>query len=277
MKSFIGKWKAILLAPVVPVVWATLSLLGVFAGPFGTQDAFSLGLRAVFWPVLVAVAIVLAVGARAAVEDVFGLRRFRSQAPVLAALLTLFLTPPLFVVTRGLLGESDGKLARLGEIAVFVFAISIGISAIRHALAARPVPPAAATPAGKTQPRLLARLPKALRGPLRRLSVRDHYVDVTTAAGSTSVLMRLADAIAETDGVDGMQIHRSHWVAVAAVRGAKISEGKPVLVMEDGAELPVSGSFRAQAVARGLLPNAAGSTRPRMTGADVGATPAPGE
>lgn len=73
----------------------------------------------------------------------------------------------------------------------------------------------------------------------------DHYVEVTTQKGSALVLLRLADAIAETRGIDGLQIHRSHWVARDAVKALKRVEGRPMIETTSGALLPVSRSFLA--------------------------------
>ena len=55
-----------------------------------------------------------------------------------------------------------------------------------------------------------------------------------------SLLLRLADAIAETDGVEGLQVHRSHWVARRAISGLLRGRGKVALWMSDGAVVPVS-------------------------------------
>nr|WP_255714076.1 LytTR family DNA-binding domain-containing protein [Pelagibacterium xiamenense] len=59
--------------------------------------------------------------------------------------------------------------------------------------------------------------------------------------------MRLADAIAETDGVAGLQIHRSHWVAASAVAGLERRNGKTFVALRSGALLPVSRSYLAAA------------------------------
>lgn len=67
------------------------------------------------------------------------------------------------------------------------------------------------------------------------------------------LLMRLADAIAETGGDTGMQVHRSHWVAYGAVEGLEREAGKTprlILVMSDGARVPVSRSHAAAVRAR---------------------------
>ena len=53
----------------------------------------------------------------------------------------------------------------------------------------------------------------------------------------------LADAIRESSGVPGLQIHRSHWVAIAAVVGAHRSDGKVLLELSNGLRLPVSRGY----------------------------------
>ncbi|BCH28021.1 LytTR family DNA-binding domain-containing protein [Mesorhizobium sp. L-8-3] len=106
--------------------------------------------------------------------------------------------------------------------------------------------------AAKARPKLLDRLPPHLRGDVTYLSMQDHYVDVHTEKGSTLVLMRLADAIAELEGVPGLQIHRSHWVALDAVAGSLSRDGRLFLRMSDETLLPVSRSWLEAVRAAGL-------------------------
>ncbi|WHO37930.1 LytTR family DNA-binding domain-containing protein [Sphingobium sp. AP49] len=65
--------------------------------------------------------------------------------------------------------------------------------------------------------RLDRRLSSAFTGPVLALESEDHYVRVHGPRGSELILMRLRDAIAEMDDMPGAQIHRSWWVAKAAV------------------------------------------------------------
>lgn len=113
-----------------------------------------------------------------------------------------------------------------------------------------PAPPLASA---LGSPRILARLEPALRAPLVRLSVNDHYVEVVTEAGATNLLMRFADALAEVEGVPGLRVHRSHWVADGAVRGARRDGGRVILSLSDGAEVPVSRPNLAAVEARGWI------------------------
>ena len=71
--------------------------------------------------------------------------------------------------------------------------------------------------------------------------MRDHYVEIHTDRGSDLVLMRFGDALKELGGTEGMQVHRSHWIARAALK--KVSCGAPAgpwPILANGAEVPVS-------------------------------------
>lgn len=89
-------------------------------------------------------------------------------------------------------------------------------------------------------PRFLDRLPAEIGTQLLALEMEDHYVRAHTALGSELVLMRLGDAMAELDGIDGLQVHRSWWVARDAVEEVKRDGRNLRLVLPRGLEAPVS-------------------------------------
>ena len=89
--------------------------------------------------------------------------------------------------------------------------------------------------------KLLERLPFRLRdAELYAVEAEDHYLRVRTSKGSELILLRLSDAIAELEGVEGAQTHRSWWVAKAGVADVRRSDGRATLILKDGAEAPVS-------------------------------------
>lgn len=105
-----------------------------------------------------------------------------------------------------------------------------------------PLPPTASTPPDPISalgPRLIERLPPHLGRDIVALEMEDHYVRVHTPAGSALLLMRMRDAVAEMAGVEGMQVHRSWWVARAAVRGST-SDGRNLRLRLDGLTAPVA-------------------------------------
>jgi DNA-binding LytR/AlgR family response regulator len=65
--------------------------------------------------------------------------------------------------------------------------------------------------------------------------------------------MRLSDAAEELREAAGISVHRSHWVALPAVRAHRREKGRDLLLMSDGAEVPVSRSNRTRAQEAGLF------------------------
>lgn len=99
----------------------------------------------------------------------------------------------------------------------------------------------------------LQRLPlKYHRADLYAISSEDHYLRVYTNLGEELILLRLSDALKELSGADGLQVHRSWWVAKAGVADTKRDKDRLLLVLHSGSEVPVSRAFRANAKAAGL-------------------------
>jgi len=74
------------------------------------------------------------------------------------------------------------------------------------------------------------------------LQMEDHYVRVHSAAGSRLVLATLSQAMAAVGGVEGLQVHRSWWVARKAVVRAH-REGRQLrLELVNGVDAPVARS-----------------------------------
>ena len=102
-------------------------------------------------------------------------------------------------------------------------------------------------------PPLLERIAFDKRAALVSLTVEDHYFRIVTAKGEEIVLMRLADAMRETAPVKGMQVHRSHWVALNQVTAARRDGDRAILTMSNGTEVPVSRRYVPDIKAVGLL------------------------
>jgi hypothetical protein len=115
---------------------------------------------------------------------------------------------------------------------------------------------------GTAEPRFFERLPPHLGRDLLALEMEDHYVRAHTRLGSTLILMRMRDAVAELEGMEGLQVHRSWWVARAAVDGHE-REGRNLrLVLSNGLQAPVARSSLAGLRAQGWI-QAEAEGRPR--------------
>lgn len=92
--------------------------------------------------------------------------------------------------------------------------------------------------------RFLSRLPDHLGTQLLHLQMEDHYLRATTDKGDTLILIRFRDALQELGDYDGLQVHRSWWVARQAVEKISRSGRKIDLIMQDGTRVPVSAAYR---------------------------------
>jgi DNA-binding LytR/AlgR family response regulator len=83
--------------------------------------------------------------------------------------------------------------------------------------------------------------------------MEDHYVRVHTASGSRLVLATLNQAMAALENADGMQVHRSWWVARKAVVSA-VADGRNIrLQLVNGVMAPVARSAIAKVRAAGWM------------------------
>lgn len=112
-----------------------------------------------------------------------------------------------------------------------------------------PVPQPSAAAAGAT-PTFMERVRPERRGAVLALRAEGHYLRVYTTAGSELVLYRLSDAAAELAADEGIQVHRSWWVAERALGPERHADR---LRLVNGVEVPVSRSYRLAARTRGWL------------------------
>lgn len=99
----------------------------------------------------------------------------------------------------------------------------------------------------------LARLPPALGRDLLALQMEDHYVRAHTPRGSELILIPLRQAVDELAGVEGLRVHRSWWVARAAVEGAQEDGRNLRLTLRGGLSAPVARSAVAAVREAGWL------------------------
>lgn len=223
------------------LIWLALTLVAAVAGPFGTMEAMGLGGRALYWGGVVGCSIGLNIGANKLAD-----RHGRAGAVAVWVGFVLLLSTGFHLVNSvvfaiwGGLADWAYLTGIVGLVTAVVHLVIWGV--FTQSDAGLPAP-------DETFQR---RLPYALRAPLVRIEAQDHYLNVVSKKGSTLILMRLGDAIAELSG-QGLQVHRSHWIALDGVTKPLRTKGRDVLVMSDGAEVPVSRSFRAAAQEAGLL------------------------
>lgn len=83
-------------------------------------------------------------------------------------------------------------------------------------------------------------VPHSLGADLISVSANDHYVHFRTSDGTAMVNHRFSDCVETLSQLDGMQVHRSHWVRVKHINRVVPNGSSYVCVMQDGTEIPVS-------------------------------------
>lgn len=86
-------------------------------------------------------------------------------------------------------------------------------------------------------------LERPLSGALVRIEAQEHYVRLVSQSDTQMLLYRFNDIVAELPAELGMQVHRSHWVAYAAVNALFREGGRQFLSLRDGTRVPVSRKF----------------------------------
>ena len=100
------------------------------------------------------------------------------------------------------------------------------------------LPPLEPIPAPKPATPILP-LPPGF-GPVRALKGEDHYVRVIGDGREEMVLMRMRDAIERLGDAEGLRVHRSWWVAKAAVDKVRREGRTAVILLASGHEAPVA-------------------------------------
>ena len=224
------------------VVAGVAGLFLAFVGAFGTGAA-PLWSRLVYWLVL----CWSGAAAGAVVSGIVQNSGLTERRPFVGgAVITLGVALPgtLYVwAMSSLMFGQRPRLAMLPNFLLPVLVITAAITALNFLVARKPVETHAAAPEAPP-PRFLDRLPPRLRGAtLYAVEAQDHYLRLHTSRGEDLILMRLSDAIAELEGIEGAQTHRSWWVARAAVVEARRGDGRAVLTLASGAEAPVSRAY----------------------------------
>ncbi|MBI1360128.1 MAG: hypothetical protein GC155_07575 [Alphaproteobacteria bacterium] len=231
-------------------ILAGVGVLMAVLSPFGSVAGVPLPLALAYW-------ISLIVWGGVAGEGLaWLLRRFGPPLPlwgflgILSVLMTLAVFPALALEQAVVLHQpiTPGQIPRfLFYIWLIAMIVSFGVvlgfrafgrrSGLFDPAVAAPAPPAGPSP-------FLDRLPVRLRAStLYAVQSEDHYLRVHTSGGEELILMRLADAVRELASVEGLQTHRSWWVARDGLADTSRANGKLVLKLKSGIEAPVSRTY----------------------------------
>ena len=247
---------------------AGVALVVATIGPFGTFSRFAPADRYLYWMIIIPLNWAQICLATASVSRLGATARWPGVAVVAAGCL-IASVPAAFEVLwlERWFAARDAHALSVAVLWPYVALLSLVITlpiygfAPRSAWLVRREPEAVPatepepTP-GAGAPNFVNRMPQKLRGGLLCVAAEDHYLRVHTTAGSALILYRMADAVSELAGVDGLQVHRSFWVAAGAVRGIERSGRRVSLKLSNGLVVPVSRTFLGRVRAAGWLAGA---------------------
>lgn len=245
-------YRAMLSRPVL-FMWLAGWLVAAVAGPFGTYETMTLGPRALYWIAITSTSILLGYLGFGIAVWLAGEHNLPRQAWVGALISSWLVGPVIWGVTSLFEWAGTGGNPGFWKMLFYAALICTTVAVLRlflqeflgaHAPPEQPV---------VVEPALSKRLPADVQGQILRLSAADHVVRVVTTKGETGLRMRFGDAVNEMDGVEGYCTHRSHWVAVEAIAGARREAGRWVITLKNGDEVPVSRKYQPDLEAAGLL------------------------
>lgn len=224
-------------------------------GPYGTYEHMSLLSRLAYWVAIVWANWLQVTFAAKGLVRLLPPPRWPLAVPITlaACLASAAATAEVKLLNHLLMPHAGG--AGYAELYFLVLVITLPLTFLVHrgfmhrpepgplvqAVVAPTVAPAAS--------RFVERLPAKLGRELLCVKTEDHYLRAFTPLGEDLILLRMADAEAELAPLDGLRVHRSWWVARAAVISVSREGGKLTLNLKNGLRVPVArtalGALRA--------------------------------
>lgn len=247
-------------------------VLTTLTGPFGTYLSMPLMERAVYWFGLMGLSLALGLTIRWMVEKRWGHLGFWVTSTIASLIFSVLFTGVVFTINFMMMGQAVKDVLTPFSTFLVIIAVPVTLNPIiylyrkgqerahAHQEQIETAEKLAHAEPALVAPRLAQRLPEKLGFRIQRVSVEDHYVHVYTSEGSERILLRFADALAELEGANGLQVHRSHWISPEVVIGHRTEGSRTLLLLKDGSTVPVSRGHRAAAQAAGLLVKAEGAS-----------------
>ena len=234
VQPYFREIKSLLLSWPRFVIWASAVVIASISGPYDTLRVLGFPMDIVFWSVVIGVGMafsnILSLWSEAALVRFGRLACFAIRGLIFSGILGTLTWIFVFWFSVGTGNQTVSyPVMLLNFFAVFV-ALGLIVAAITQLV--RPKQP--------DEFAFLGRLREGQRAELISVSSDDHYVIANTAGGREAIFMRFSDALAELDELDGLQVHRSHWVCRSSIVSTREPEGKLVLVLKDNSEVPVS-------------------------------------
>lgn len=228
---------------IVAAIGAALGRLG----PFDTFSDLKAADRFAYWIGLTLLMWLQTAAALHLLRDVLGQWHWAARttlAALLGALPTAFEVAWAESLLRVSRDMTLGDVAMIyGDVALIAVAVALPLEMIDgHRLVRGRSPNIAPDPTAEIGT-LVSALPADRRGMLLALEAEDHYLRVHTDRGDALIHRRLSDALNEVSAIPGLRVHRSWWVATAAVERAERDGDRLSLRLRGGLLVPVSRTY----------------------------------
>lgn len=221
----------------------TIVAIGTFLAILGPYNSHQFGIPWVwfYWTGL------MTLGWAAGIGFKYVFDRFLPDWPPIATgvAMSFLVSLPVFIgvaTIQALVGKAF-RLDVMPVVFILVWVISAAVVTVsmlaeqRKSQATEPTPPGASRALTDKLP------PRFRRARLIALEAEDHYLRVHTDKGDALILMRLSDALAAVETLDGARTHRSWWVARDAVETVERGDGRARLILAGELAAPVSRTY----------------------------------
>lgn len=275
MRKILNTLKGRLSSPVAIIGWLTGSIVTSLVGPFSTYEVIPLGERLLFWTSILFIAVTVASAIQISLRQIFpSLKIIRLTVLSCSIFILLYwffiLITISYVYSYLILPSSFFLLGVICGVTLPIFAMIYLLSpetlyppeetieqvaAPSVGFVAPIIEPSVPNPAPESngQNRFLQKFLPESGNKLIRLAMRDHYLEVFTETGQKLLHMRFSDALQHVAGMNGEQIHRSHWINFDEITDVVRQSGKIGFRMSDGVVVPIARSRKSALKDRGLL------------------------
>lgn len=232
------------------LAWITLSVLFWYLDPSASED-LGPALSALFWALHVGVPLILLELSQTLLGRIPAFRRLPDWPSVaLSGVCGAVLFVPVALALDHLFPDADsdpaglldGLVSEAGSTVAPVILVWLGLNAPRLITISGAAVETAPVEAGN----FWFKVPAAIGRDLVSLSAELHYLRVTTTAGDALILYPFGQAVADLGTSRGLQVHRSHWVAIEHVLALRKRGEGAIASLANGIEIPVSRRYRSR-------------------------------
>lgn len=234
------------------LLWAIATLFFGISGPFGSFVYLDWSSRFLYWGTQIAGAIILGALIELLVTNFFGKIKSLWRDAISVVVMTVLFTPVVYYVNYWYFPAEILVYIGTMTVAVGVFCVTaFAIMSWRYVHTLN-----ALNEVKENGPKLLQRLDDDL-GDIYALTANSHLVEVACEQGVQTIRFRFSDAVEEMKPVDGVLVHRSHWICRSHI-DSFFYEGKKLMVrLDNGSSYPVSANGRVNLTRLGIeIPDA---------------------